>query len=157
MKFFSNTLHRIKFYLLVFALLVSMPYALLSQDGDGQAGTRSLFNFGFGARAMGTGNAFVASANDPTAVFWNSAGLDHIYQQSVTLFHASHFAGTLYDFVGYAYPTLDLGTFAAGIARISTGDILEVDNNNQEYDTFSWEAYRFYLSYGLKLPWDLSA
>jgi tetratricopeptide (TPR) repeat protein len=131
---------------------------LAAQDGSGQGGTRSDFtDFGFGARAMGLGNAYVALANDPTAVHWNPAGLDYIYQQSVSVFHASLYLDILYDFVGYAYPTLDLGTFALGLARLSYGEILETDENNLEWGNFTWEKYRAYLSYGLRLPWDLAA
>ena len=143
----------------IILLALFMPAILMAQDGDGQAGTRSLFDFGFGARAMGMGSAFTALADDPSAVYWNPAGLDYIYQQSVTLFHASLYEGTLYDFLGYAYPTLDLGTFAIGIARLGIGDVLQTDRNNFDYDqsTFSWEVYQGYFSYGLKLPWDLAA
>ena len=155
----ANNIYRsrkLKIFVSILLILLIIPALVSGADGDGQAGTRSLFDFGFGARAMGLGNAFVALANDPTAVYWNTAGLDYIYQQSVTIFHASLYGGALYDFLGYAYPTLDIGTFAAGIARIGVGDILETDANNVEYGTFSMEKYRFYLGYGLKLPWNLS-
>lgn len=143
---------------LFFTLFISIEYSL-AQDGDGQAGTQSEFNFGFGARAMGMGHAFVAVANDPTAVHWNPAGLEKIYQQSVTLFHTSFWEGTLYDFLGYAYPTLDLGTFGVGIARIGVGDIpyRSKDNDPLGFGNFSFDMYRVYLSYGKQLPLDLAA
>jgi tetratricopeptide (TPR) repeat protein len=142
-------------YLLI--LILSIPITASAQDGDGQAGTRSPFSeFGFGARAMGLGNTFTALADDPTAVFWNPAGLDYIYQQSLTFFHASLYMGTNYDFLGYAYPTLDIGTFALGIARMGVDDIVNTDADFNVYDNFSFESYRGYLSYGLRIPWDLS-
>jgi tetratricopeptide (TPR) repeat protein len=147
--------HRYIYYIISFLILV---IALKAKDGDGQAGLTSPFNdYGFGARAMGLGNAYVALAEDATAVFWNPAGLDYIYQQNVTLFHSSLYEGTLYDFLGYAYPTLNLGTFGIGIGRLSTGDILETNEINIELGKFSFEKYRVYLGYGLKLPYDLSA
>ena len=140
----------------IFAIL--LPITTFAQDGSGQGGTRSNFSFGFGARAMGLGNAYVAMADDPTAVYWNPAGLDYIYQQSLTFFHASLPEGGLYDFFGYAYPTLDLGTFAIGIGRIGTGDIDQYDIAGQSVgSTFSYDNYRLYLSYGLKLPYNISA
>ncbi len=148
--------------ILLLCLTAVMPLNVIAQDGDGQGGTRSNFTFGFGARAMGMGNAFVAMADDPTALYWNPAGLDNIYQQSVTFFHASLPEGGLYDFLGYAYPTLDLGTFAVGIGRIGIGDIPEynIDGNSPNGDdqapVFSFETYRAYVGYGLKLPWNLS-
>jgi len=138
----------------LFTILIVFPIILQAQD----AGTRSLYDFGFGARAMGMGNAFTALADDPTAVYWNPAGLDYIYQQSVTLFHASLYYGVLYDFLGYAYPTLDLGTFAIGIARLGSGDdILQTGTDiGQEFGNISYEVYQGYFSYGLKLPWDVA-
>jgi tetratricopeptide (TPR) repeat protein len=148
----------IKYFRKILLLLI-IPLLSSAQDGDGQAGTRSPFaDYGFGARAMGMGDAFVAKADDPTAVFWNPAGLDFIYQQSVTLFHASLYAETMYDFLGYVYPTLDLGTFGIGISRIGTSDILRTDITNFDFEgsTFAFETYRAYLSYGLRIPWDLA-
>jgi len=131
-----------------------------AKDGDGQGGTESLFSFGFGARAMSMGHSFVAIADDPTAVHSNPAGLDRVYQQSVTLFHSSLYEGTLYDFLGYSYPTLNLGTFGLGIARIGTNNITYRDIGKQilgKENEGSMDMYRLYLSYGLILPWDLAA
>jgi tetratricopeptide (TPR) repeat protein len=128
-----------------------------AQVGSGQGGTRSNFTLGFGARAMGMGNAFVALADDPTALYWNTAGLDNIYQQSLTFFHASLPEGGMYDFLGYAYPTLDIGTFALGIARIGTGGIEEFDLAGRATEhAFSFDNYRLYLGYGINLPWNLA-
>jgi len=35
-------------------------------------------DLGVGARAMGMGRAFVAVANDATAMFWNAAGMTQL-------------------------------------------------------------------------------
>lgn len=147
-------------YILIITLTLFYIGMLNAKDGSGQAGTESLFSFGFGARAMGMGHAYSAIANDATAVFWNPAGLDRVYQQSVTVFHASLLEGTLYDFLGYAYPTLDLGTFGFGIARAGVGDIVWRDETgwtDKTIEKFSYDQYRLFLSYGLDLPYDLAA
>ena len=144
------------FKLILIILLITSPIAI-AQDGEGQAGTEHLFSFGFGARAMGMGHAFSAIANDASAVHWNPAGLDRVYQQSVMLFHASLLEGTIYDFLGYAYPTLDMGTFGLGIARFGIGDVEYRNQYKVSYGVGSYDAYRIYLSYGLELPWDLAA
>jgi tetratricopeptide (TPR) repeat protein len=145
-----------KTHFLLITIICLQPLSVAAQ-GDGQGGTRSNFSFGFGARAMGVGNAYVAMADDPTALYWNPAGLDYIYQQSLTFFHASLPEGGLYDFLGYAYPTLDLGTFAIGVGRIGMGEIQAYDEYAVERGTFSYDNYRFYFGYGLKLPWNLAA
>ncbi|RMD63685.1 hypothetical protein D6833_05365, partial [Candidatus Parcubacteria bacterium] len=70
-------------------LLVLAAYPCRAQQGQG--GTESNLSLGFGARAFSVGRAFTALADDPTAVFWNPAGLEYVYQQSATFFHTSLF------------------------------------------------------------------
>ena len=138
----------------IFTLLAIAPLA--AQD-DEQGGTESLFKAGFGARASGLGQAYTALAEDPSAVFWNPAGLEYVYQQSVMLFHMSLFEGTNYDFLAYAVPTLKVGTFAIGIARLGIGGIEERSDSKVKLRTFDWETYQAYLSYAKKIMWDITA
>ncbi len=128
-----------------------------AQAQSGQGGTESNLSMGFGARAFSMGRAFTAVADDPTAVFWNPAGLEFVYQQSATFFHTSLFEGASYDFLGYAFPTLNLGTFGIGVGRIGIGGIHQRDNFNTDLGTFSWEEYHGFFSYAKRLPYDLSA
>ena len=84
MKYFSR---HIKNYIFLGFIILCAGISH-AQDGDGQGGTISNFSaFGFGARAMGFGNAFTAIADDPTAVYWNPAGLDYVYQRPWTWEH----------------------------------------------------------------------
>ncbi len=136
-------------------LIVLMAGNLLAQEGQG--GTESNLSMGFGARAFSVGRAFTALADDPTAVFWNPAGLEYVYQQSATFFHTSLFEGTNYDFLGYAYPTLNLGTFGVGVGRIGIGGIRQTDEFNTNLGEFSWEEYHGFFSYAKRLPWDLTS
>ena len=57
----------------VIVLLLNIKFGIA--QGDGQAGTESNFHLGFGARAISSGRAFTAVADDPSAIFWNPAGL----------------------------------------------------------------------------------
>jgi tetratricopeptide (TPR) repeat protein len=125
---------------------------------DGIAGTQSIFNFGFSARAMGVGRAYVALADDPSAVFWNPAGLEYVPRISFSLFHASLYEGALYDFIGFAYPTLQFGTVGIGYARLGVGDI-PVATNTESYiieGMSSYEFSEFYISYAKKLPYHIA-
>jgi tetratricopeptide (TPR) repeat protein len=137
-------------------LLLLLPLqTVFAQDGDG--GTESnLSILGYGARAIGMGKAFTALADDPTAVYWNPAGLEFLYQQSVTLFHTTLWEGTNYEFLGYAYPTLNLGSFGFGIARIGVSDIPQTDVDGLEVGRFSNEEYQVFLSYAKKMPFNLT-
>jgi len=130
----------------------SMAWAL----PDGDAGTESNFSLGFGARAIGMGQAFTALADDPTAVFWNPAGLEYIPQQSATFFHTTLFEGVQYDFLGYAYPTLDLGTFGFGIGRLGVTDIMERNEFGELVGRFSHDEIQAFFSYAKELPWNIT-
>ncbi len=137
-------------------LLLCLSLPVMGQDGDG--GTEDNMSIlGYGARALGMGKAFTALADDPTAVYWNPAGLEFLNQQSATFYHSSLWGGTSYDFLGYAYPTLSIGTFGLGIARIGVDDIPQTSAGEQVYDnTFSNSEYQIYASYAKKMPYNLT-
>ncbi len=142
--------------ILISVLILMLSSNVYAQNEEG--GTESNLSLGFGARALSLGQAFTAAADDPTAVFWNPAGLEHVYQQSVSLFHATLFEGTLYDFLGYAYPTLRLGTFGFGIARIGIGGVPHTGNDNETLGPdISLDEYHGFFSYAKRLPWDITA
>jgi len=60
---------------------------------------------GVGARGAGIGGAFVAMADDATAVFWNAAGIARIDpdKSELSLNHANWPAELSYDQVGYVF------------------------------------------------------
>jgi tetratricopeptide (TPR) repeat protein len=137
-------------------MLFCLSWPLLAQDGDG--GTEDNMSIlGFGARPLGMGKAFTALADDPTAVYWNPAALEDIRQQGATFFHSSLWGGASYDFLGYAYPTINIGTFGLGIARIGVDGIQQTDASEDLLgNTFSNAEYQVFASYAKRLPWDLN-
>ena len=140
-----------------FTIILVILFSFLSAYGQGgQGGTEDNMSIlGYGARALGLGKAFTALSDDPTAVYWNPAGLEDIYQQSATFFHVSLWAGTSLDFLGYAYPTIEYGTFGFGIGRIGISDIPQTDSGEQGLGTFSNAEYQIYMGYARKLPYDI--
>ena len=142
----KTTMKKITFSVLLFIIFV---HGLIAQD----AGTESNFSLGFGARALGLGQAYTALAEDPSAVFWNPAGLEFINQQSATFFHTTLFDATQYDFLGYAYPTLDLGSFGFAIGRLGFSGVDEYDREGVRQGEISLEEYQVFFSYAKKLPW----
>ena len=69
---------------LVSLLFLLTPGAALADPGETGF---AFLKLGVGARAMGMGSAFVAIADDPTAVYWNPAGLATISKTQVTAMH----------------------------------------------------------------------
>jgi len=115
--------HRQKLFLFIIACWLLIPAWNLSAQ-EGKAGTQSILHeVGAGARVFGLGRAFVALADDPSAVFWNPAGLEYVPRMSFSLFHTPLIVqGASYDFIGFVYPTLQLGTVGIGYARVGVGE-----------------------------------
>lgn len=71
---------------------------------------------GAGVRAIGMGGAFVAVANDVTALYWNPAGIATISGGGEATFnHAEWLAETAYDFAGVTLNAGNFGTLGLSI------------------------------------------
>ncbi|NOZ60122.1 MAG: PorV/PorQ family protein [Calditrichaeota bacterium] len=140
--------------LIVLGVIFGLISAALAQNGS--AGLQPNFNLGIGARALSLGNAYVAMPFDASAIYWNPAGLDHIQYQQASMFYTNLLAGTNYYFLGYVHPTLSFGSFGMGIIGYGLGDIDETDEQNVKLGVRSASEELFLLSYGRKLPWNLS-
>ncbi len=79
--------------------------------GDQRVGTSSatFLRIGIGARATGLGESFVAVANDPSAIYWNPAGLASLQRSEVLLSHIDWPADIHYEHVAYVEPVQRLG------------------------------------------------
>lgn len=79
--------------------------------GEQRAGTASgtFLKIGLGARATGLGESFVAVANDPTAIYWNPAGLASLQRQEVAISHIEWPADIRYSHLAWVMPVRRLG------------------------------------------------
>ena len=92
---------------------------------------------GVGARGAGMGGAFVAMADDATAVFWNAAGIARIDQDKsqLSLNHANWPAELSFDQVGYVFHMKKIpGAFAVH-ARALTMQPMEETTAFQPFGT----------------------
>lgn len=76
-----------------------------------------------GARAIGMGGAFVALANDATALYWNPAGIARLNGVGVTLNHANWLAGTYFDYAGVALSLGSVGSFGLSFTSLTMEDM----------------------------------
>lgn len=91
--------------------------------GSQRAGTSSgaFLKIGVGARATALGESFVAVANDPTAIYWNPAGLASLQRQEVALSHVAWPGDINYEHVAYVVPSRRFGgSFAFQLGVLST-------------------------------------
>ncbi len=76
-----------------------------------------------GARAIGMGGAFVALANDATALYWNPAGIARLNGIGVTLNHTNWLAGTYFDYAGVALSLGSVGSFGLSFTSLTMEDM----------------------------------
>ncbi len=139
-------------------VLILFGGKIIAQEGI--YGTQAILHeIGASARAFSLGRAYVALADDPSAVFWNPAGLEYVPRMSLNLFHTPLVVqGASYDFIGFVYPTLQFGTLGVGYSRIGVDGISVKDISNIELsDNGNYDLSEIYISYAKKIPFHLSA
>ncbi len=123
--------------------------------------SNEFLTIGVGARALGMGNAFVASTGDVTSGYWNPAGLTSVGQEvQIGLMHAGFFGGiSKYDYLGAAAGLKDNNYFGISLIRVGVDNIpntieLIDSEGNIDYDRirrFSVADYAFLFSYARKM------
>jgi hypothetical protein len=78
----------------------------------------TFLEIGAGARAMAMGGAYVAQANDATALYWNPAGIAFAPGFQVEFMNSKWLADTQYNFVGLVAPIPSIRS-SVGVSFIS--------------------------------------
>src|SRR3990172_8727898 len=119
----------------------------------GTLGGQSL-KIGVGARSAAMGDAYVAIADDATAVYWNPAGIARISGQSVTLNHTEWPADINFDQAAYVFGIKWIpGMLGVNVRALTmSSDIVRTtylpEGTGETFDAGEW-AYG--LSYGRSL------
>lgn len=113
------------------ALACAAPARAQFTLGDQRVGTSSgtFLRIGVGARAVGLGESFVAVANDPSAIYWNPAGLASLLRREVALSHVSWPGDVNYDHLTYVQPVKRLGgslAFQLGVLSTQIDETTEL-------------------------------
>ena len=133
-------------------LIVALWLGLTSAAPADNAGTESPFAFGAGARELSLGGSAIATADAATAAFWNPSRLVGAEKYSLSGFYAQLYESDVtYQYLGAAFPTLDLGTFGIGVFRLGINDIERRDDGNLLLGTFDDSRLGLYLAYGRTL------
>lgn len=76
-----------------------------------------------GARAIGMGGAFVAIANDASAIYWNPAGMTKLKRNEVFLNHTEWLADINYDFASLVMKLDHASAIGVSYTGINMGDM----------------------------------
>ncbi|MBC8425435.1 PorV/PorQ family protein [bacterium] len=112
------------------ALALCVIVALSATDARADKYAGAFMEDGGGARALAMGGAFTAVADDPSAAFWNPAGLVDTEGYNLLLMHAERFGDLIDRFYGAFTMPLDLsllggedGALALSVIRLGIDDI----------------------------------
>ncbi len=128
--------------------------SLLAQEQVTKVGTTAagFLNIDVGALAIGMGSAYVALANDATAMYWNPSGIAQLRNNEVVFTHNKWIADISFNYAGIAVP-LDFGTIGVNATFLTMDDMerTTIDYPMGNGEKFSAGSYAFGLAYGRSL------
>ena len=111
--------------LALLATSLLLPQWANAQAKVGTAGVQFL-KISPSCRAVGMGEAYVAVANDASAIFHNPGALAQLRHPEAMLSYIDYAAGLQYGYLGYARPMDKLnGTFAGSVIYLTTDEMEE--------------------------------
>jgi len=115
-----------KIIIIILLLLSSFSRAQLFPILGGQrAGisTATFLKIGVGSRGAAMGDAFVAIANDASALYWNPAGLVQFRSDQIFFSHNKWVVDINHDFIGAVYHLDETNTFGIALTSLSMQDM----------------------------------
>lgn len=103
-----------------------------------------------GPRAVAMGGAFVAAANDASALYWNPAGLAGLSGSELITAHSEWLADLNFDYLGVALNLGGAGIAGVSVTMLSVPDMIvrTVDRQEGTGETFDAADLAVGLSYG---------
>lgn len=77
-----------------------------------------------GPRASGMGGAYVALADDATALFWNSGAASRLQKSELTVAYSQWLVGTNYNWAGLVFKMSDDDAFGLSVNQLDYGEDL---------------------------------
>ena len=110
-------------FLIIILILTSttLNAQLFPVLGGQRAGisTAQFLKIGVGGRASAMGDAFVAIANDASALYWNPAGLTQFNEHQIIFSHNKWVVDINHDFLGGVYHLDESNSFGIGLTALT--------------------------------------
>jgi len=144
-----------KKFFVVAAVALAMVLSAVASYAVSEAGVLFLI-IAPGARAGGMGEAFVAVADDATAIHYNPGGLAFQSGREVSLMYSKWLPGLVEDmyyiFGAYRHSIEGLGTIGANVTYINEGEqFYTTEEGPDVVGTFGSNEFAITLSYGAQL------
>jgi len=143
------------FIILLIISFVDTKAQLFPTLGGQRAGisTAQFLKIGVGGRATSMGDAFVAVANDVSALYWNPAGLAQSDKNEIMFSHNTWVIDIGHEFLGVAYHLSSNDVLGASVTALHMDD-MAVTTEVQPFGTgeyFSFGDLSISLSYSRKM------
>ena len=150
--------HLTIFFLAIFGAELAMAQDApdeLNEESITRVGTTAaqFLKLGAGARAIALGGAYVAEANDMSAVYWNPAGFARLRGNQLQLSNTQYLADIDYNFVAYGTAIPRFGSLALSLLMVDSGDMavrteMQPEGTGEQFNTLS---FALQLSYARNL------
>ncbi|MBN2009188.1 PorV/PorQ family protein [candidate division KSB1 bacterium] len=150
--------YRKQFYLIVIGIVLHAGFvsaqSLFPFLGGQRAGTSAatFLKIGVGAKATAMGGAFVALANDASAMYWNPAGVAQVPQNELMVTHINWPADIKYEYLGYVQHLPYIGSVGVSCSFLHTDDMAVTT----EYLPHGTGEYFSYSDLMVGLTWSLN-
>ena len=135
-------------------MVASLGISQYTRNVSNVGTTAAVFlEIGVGARAVGMGGAFVATANDASAIYWNVAGIARLRQPEILFVHTNWLADIRFDYAGVVIPLSRFGALGASLTSLSMGEmkVRTVEEPEGTGERFSAGDMAIALSYAFNL------
>lgn len=153
-----NLTMRTKFLLgivMCVVMILGWSVQISAADDNTKVGTTgaSFLEIGVGARAVGMGGAFVAVADDASALYWNPGGISRLQSKEILFVHTQWLADISFNYIGLVVPMGSLGTLGGSITSLSMEEmkVTTVFYPDGTGENFSASDFCMALTYGRSL------
>ena len=146
-------------YLLITIILLTSLDTVAQQSSKSGTTAAQFLKIGVGARAVGMGSAFAATADDITSIYWNPAGLASNLSNEAMFNHTYWIADVGVDFAAIASHLDGFGTIALSFTAINAiyGMIVRtVEQPEGTGERFDAGGFSIGLSYARQLTENFS-
>lgn len=139
--------------LAILCICVSYSQSFVSDVSKRGTSAATFLSIGQSARAIGMGSAFVGIQGDPSAMYWNPAGIASIEGISLLFDHTNWFADVGYNFFAGTYSIDGFGTLGLSIIISDIGemDVTTINQPDGTGQTFTATDFAVSLAYAIKL------
>lgn len=134
----------------IIAGIIAGLFGEVSIAGELGTTTAGFLRIGVGARALGMGGAFASVADNPSAVYWNPAGLCGIDRSEAEFSHQSWYQDMAIENLQVAFP-LQKVSLGAGLTYVNLGTLQSYDESGNPGEELSLYNMALAVSAATKL------